>query len=112
MKPYPSSSTVRLYMMFTSRRNLALGLGAIALSTAALVLSGCGDTTAQSQPPARSASVTVNVVSPVQTTFDRALPATGTVNPRDELIVGSDAAGVRLMEVLVDVGSVVTKGQL
>lgn len=111
MKPYPSESTVKLYMMFTSRRGLALGMGVIALSTAALVLSGCGESTAK-EKPAQSASMTVNVVTPAQTNFDRAIAATGTISPRDELIVGSDASGVRLMEVLVDVGSVVSKGQL
>jgi RND family efflux transporter MFP subunit len=32
--------------------------------------------------------------------------------PRDELIIGSDASGMRLVEVLAEVGSVVRKGQL
>jgi RND family efflux transporter MFP subunit len=56
--------------------------------------------------------MTVNVISPTPMTFDRAIAATGTVTARDELIIGSDAAGVRLVEVLVDVGSFVQKGQL
>ena len=39
LKPYPSDSTVRLYMMFTSRCSVAIGVGVIALSAAALILS-------------------------------------------------------------------------
>jgi RND family efflux transporter MFP subunit len=52
------------------------------------------------------------VVSPVSVILDRTVAATGTIRPRDELIVGSDAAGVRLMEVLAEAGTEVRKGQL
>ncbi|MGH8732732.1 MAG: efflux RND transporter periplasmic adaptor subunit, partial [Burkholderiales bacterium] len=45
-------------------------------------------------------------------TFSRVIGATGSVNARDELLIGSDASGVRLVDVLVDVGSSVSKGQL
>jgi RND family efflux transporter MFP subunit len=60
------------------------------------------------QPP----SLTVNVVRPVSSTFAHTIAATGSVMPRDELIIGSDASGIRLVEVLAEVGSVVRKGQL
>lgn len=56
--------------------------------------------------------ITVNVVTPVSSTFDRTIAATGNVMPRDELIIGSDASGIRLVEVLAEVGSVARKGQL
>ena len=92
-------------------------LGAAAF---AIVLTATGvyvarhDSAAAPEPrqAAQSASITVNVVNPTTNTFDRAIAATGTVMPRDELIVGSDASGVRLVEVLAEVGSVVRKGQL
>jgi len=57
-------------------------------------------------------SITVDTVLPAATTFARNLAATGTVRARDELVIGSDASGVRLLEVLVDVGSTVQRGQL
>lgn len=84
---------------------------AVALALGALTLPGCGDSSASSQP-AQKASMTVSVVAPVQTSFDRTIAATGTIAARDELIVGSDASGVRLMEVLAEVGTTVQKGQL
>ena len=52
------------------------------------------------------------MVTPAATTFARNLAATGSVRARDELVIGSDASGVRLLEVFVDVGSVVQRGQL
>ena len=113
MKSYPSKRTVRLALMLTSRRSLAIGVGVIALSAAAFMLSGHDSSAATKNNPARpAATLTVDLVAPSQMTFDRAIAATGTVSPRDELIIGSDAAGVRLTEVFVEVGSIVEKGQL
>ena len=63
-------------------------------------------------PKAPVASITVDLVAPAQKAFARAIAATGTVSARDELVIGSDASGVRLVEVRVDVGSVVRKGEL
>jgi RND family efflux transporter MFP subunit len=57
-------------------------------------------------------SVTVGLLAPEATNFAKTIAATGSVHARDELIIGSDASGVRLLEVLVDVGSSVRKGQL
>jgi RND family efflux transporter MFP subunit len=112
MKPFPNKRTTNLMMMFTSRRTCAIGAGVIALSAAAFMFTGTESSAAHDQKPAKMASITVDVVAPVQSTFDRAIGATGTVTARDELIIGSDASGVRLTEVLVEVGSVVAKGQL
>jgi RND family efflux transporter MFP subunit len=89
---------------------LAAGIGALFIGGIAFALTGKGSTAAPRKPSV--ASITVNLVSPEASTFARAIAATGTVNARDELLIGSDANGVRLMEVLVDVGSVVQKGQL
>jgi HlyD family secretion protein len=90
----------------------------LALSISAIVAGGAFAAFATHQPSAapapraQVASTTVSVVSPQATPFARAVAATGSVSARDELVVGSDASGVRLMEVLVDVGSSVQKGQL
>ena len=89
----------------------------LAISIGAIVSAGCAlaliTPKADAQKPhAPVASVTVNLVAPEQSIFARAVAATGTVSARDELTVGSDASGVRLLEVLTDVGSVVRKGDL
>ena len=104
---HPIISTI-----LSSRKVLAVSATAIALSAAAWFFEGRHSSAASEPTPARTASMTVGVVSPSETRFDRAIAATGTVTPRDELIIGSDASGVRLTEVLVEIGSVVEKGQL
>ena len=67
---------------------------------------------AEAKPQATEPSLTVDVVTPASATFARNIAATGTVRARDELVIGSDASGVRLLDVLVDVGSTVQRGQL
>jgi len=57
-------------------------------------------------------ALTVGVVTPRQVTLARTLAASGSIAARDELVIGSDAAGVRLLEVKVDVGATVRRGQL
>ena len=90
---------------------LALSIGAIVSTAGAFTLYSAKPEAAQ-KPAAPVASVTVAVVVPEMTNFSRTIAATGTVNPRDELVIGSDASGVRLTATFVDVGSVVRKGQL
>lgn len=88
---------------------LAASVAAIAVGSLAFALAG------KASHPERKpsvASITVDLVAPEAASFARAIAATGTVSARDELLVGSDANGVRLVEVLVDVGSQVQKGQL
>jgi len=92
------------------KRILVLAVGAIVAGSASFAFLGKSSTAAQK--PSQVASITVSVVSPQAADFARAIAATGTVNARDELVIGSDVAGVRLTEVLVDVGSPVQKGQL
>jgi RND family efflux transporter MFP subunit len=92
------------------KRILVLAVGAIVAGSASFAFLGRPSTAAQK--PAAVASITVSVISPQPSDFARAIAATGTVNARDELVIGSDVAGVRLMEVLVDVGATVQKGQL
>ena len=89
---------------------LALSISAIAATAAGFAL--YSREPAAAQKPAPVASMTVALVTPEMTNFSRVVAATGTINARDELIIGSDASGVRLIEVHVDVGSVVQKGQL
>lgn len=101
------------------RRVLAAAVGLTALGFATLVLSSpdsakskADATAATANAASKTAGVTVSLIAPTGTAFARSLPATGTVAARDELVIGSDAAGVRLTEVLVEVGAVVQRGQL
>src|SRR5262245_25123858 len=112
---------VRAIQSSLGRRVLAAVVGLTALGFATLVLSSpdsakvSADATKAVTPEskaAKTAGVTVSLVAPVSTPFARGIPATGTVAPRDELVIGSDATGVRLVEVLVEVGAVVQRGQL
>lgn len=89
---------------------LAVSIGAIVTATGAFAL--YSREPAAAQKPAPVPSITVQAVVPEITSFSRVIAATGSVNARDELVIGSDATGVRLVEVLVDVGSVVRKGEL
>lgn len=94
-----------------NRRQLAVAVGLALVGGTALTMAGkpsAGPATAK-QPPA---SLTVGVTAPQTSTLARTLAASGSISARDELLVGSDASGVRLLEVLVDVGSVVRQGQL
>jgi RND family efflux transporter MFP subunit len=63
-------------------------------------------------PGAATASLSVETVSPKRQAWSRTVAATGSIAARDELLVGADATGVRLTEVLVDTGSIVKRGQL
>jgi RND family efflux transporter MFP subunit len=96
-----------------SRRNIVILTVTLALAGGAAIYFGSARTSsAEQKPRAQEPSITVDVVQPASTTFARNLAATGTVRARDELVLGSDASGVRLLEVLVDVGSIVQRGQL
>jgi HlyD family secretion protein len=94
-------------------RNVMLAGGTVAVFCTALVIFA---DTAPAEPEAAlvrpPASITVDVVTPTLTAFPRTLAATGTVRARDELLIGSDLAGVRLLAVHVEVGSQVRQGQL
>jgi HlyD family secretion protein len=94
---------------------LAISIGAIVSTAGAFMLYSAKPEAAQKgemRTASPVASTTVGLADVEMTNFSRVIAATGTVNARDELVIGSDASGVRLLEVLVDVGSTVKKGQL
>ena len=106
-------------MSFESFRTIARApkFRRAAIAVAGAAAFGCG-AAAMSGPeaappaPAPLASISVSLVAAEHARFDKAVAATGTLRARDELIVGSDSSGVRLVEVRVEVGSVVRKGEL
>ncbi|PDT36612.1 MULTISPECIES: efflux RND transporter periplasmic adaptor subunit [Sinorhizobium] len=56
-------------------------------------------------------ALTVSVVAPAQRDWPETVPASGWLKPWQEAVIASETSGLRVTDVLVDVGSVVTKGQ-
>jgi RND family efflux transporter MFP subunit len=67
---------------------------------------------AKTTPSATRAALTVTTATPQRVEWPRILSANGNVTAWQEAIVGAELQGLRLTEVLADVGSVVKKGQL
>ncbi len=83
---------------------LALGVSVFYASS-----SGAADDK-KAAPP--KAALTVTTVQPVQTSLPLRLPANGSVVAWQEAIIGSEANGLRLVDVKVNVGDRVAKGQV
>jgi len=61
--------------------------------------------------PATVAALTITTVPVQNKALVRTVPATGSIYPWQEVIIGAEVGGYRVAEVLVDVGSRVAKGQ-
>lgn len=59
-----------------------------------------------------AAALTVAAVKPSTQDWPEAVPASGWLKPWNEAVIESETSGLRITEVLVDVGSVVKKGDL
>jgi RND family efflux transporter MFP subunit len=82
------------------------------LSALALLLAACGDKTADAKKPAPKPALTVAVVTPQQTLLPVTLAANGNLAAWQEASVGAEASGLRVAEVLVNVGDRVRRGQV
>ena len=80
----------------------------------ASMLAACGKPAAQDQNKQQAAkpALAVNVVHLVQRVWPRIATASGAVQPWQEASVGAEVNGLKLAEVLVNVGDVVKQGQL
>lgn len=74
------------------------------------LLSACSGKT--SEAVVAKPVMSVEMVSPTHQTWPDELTASGEIAPWQEAIIGAEVGGVRLDEVLVDVGAHVRKGQL
>lgn len=89
------------------KKQSAVGWAGILLS---LLLTGCNS---PAEAPAEAgAALSVELVSPRRETWPDLLTASGEVAPWQEASIGAEVGGVRLDEVLVNVGDAVKKGQL
>ncbi|WP_184333184.1 efflux RND transporter periplasmic adaptor subunit [Rhizobium phaseoli] len=60
---------------------------------------------------ATATALTVSLTAPAQRNWPETVPASGWLKPWQEAVIASETSGLRITDVLVDVGSVVTKGQ-
>ncbi|AJD43702.1 RND family efflux transporter protein (plasmid) [Rhizobium gallicum bv. gallicum R602sp] len=56
-------------------------------------------------------ALTVSLVTPAQREWPETVPASGWLKPWQEAIIASETSGLRITDVLADVGSTITKGQ-
>lgn len=89
------------------RRTLNLGAAFIAMAGLASAIPPV-----RAQETAQAPALTVSVVTPVERQWPETVPASGWLQPWHEAIVASEIGGLRITDVLVDVGAVVTKGQV
>lgn len=74
-------------------------------------LVGCGPSRNENEPRA-VASLSVTMATPQQTEVQQSLQLSGTITPWQEMSIGAELNGVRLADVLVDVGDQVRAGQV
>nr|WP_248595618.1 biotin/lipoyl-binding protein [Candidatus Accumulibacter phosphatis] len=77
--------------------------------------SGSGNAKAASATPtspAKRTALAVSTVQAQQTTWSQQLSVSGGVFPWQEAVIAAETSGLRVVEVAVDVGSVVRRGQL
>lgn len=85
-------------------------LAIVVLLSACVLLTACSSD--KSETPAPTPALTVELVFATQATWADSLVASGEVAAWQEAIIGAEVAGIRLNNVLVNVGDVVRKGQL
>lgn len=88
-------------------------LSPIACSTVLLILAlaGCGKDEDEKKTAPATPALTVTVARPSSASLPLRLGANGNVAAWQEAIIGSESAGLRLLEVRVNVGDVVDKGE-
>ena len=87
-----------------------------AVAGVALLLLGCGDDAAQQEKSDAKAiaarpALTVALAIPQQANWPQTLAANGNVMAWQEAIIGAELSGLRVTEVLVNVGDAVKRGQ-
>jgi HlyD family secretion protein len=102
--------SVTVLRRITGRPLLGRAAISLALCVPITLLSACGDGGAK--PAATRPVLTVELITPAQESWQGVLTASGEVAPWQEAIIGAEVTGIRLEQVLVNVGDVVQKGQL
>ncbi len=102
-----------------SRRGMAMiVVGFVALAGAAAVATGQAvndarsDTAAKKLAASSRPALTVSTVAPQKAEWPRTISANGNITAWQEAIIGAELSGLRLTDVLVNVGDTVKRGQL
>lgn len=82
-----------------------------AVVVAAICLGGVPNPLVAAEARTAAPALTVSVGTPMQRDWSETVPASGWLRPWQEAIVASETSGLRITDLLVDVGSRVTKGQ-
>lgn len=85
---------------------------ALAIGVLAAGLAATRSDAADDKKPAPKPALTVSTVQPQQVRLPVKLPANGNITAWQEAIVGAEANGLRLIEVRVNVGDTVRRGQV
>ena len=91
---------------------LLLGAACACIYWATAILASKTEAADDKKAPATKAALSVTTVQPVMRDLALKLPANGSVAAWQEAIIGSEANGLRLVSVNVNVGDKVTKGQV
>lgn len=83
----------------------------LSLGLAASILISCGAPD-ESATPEATPSLVVTTVSPVTQDMERTIPASGSITAWQEMSLGVELTGIRVAEVLVEVGDTVRAGQV
>lgn len=94
-------------------RSLTAVLSILVMTTAGTLLSACGPSKANeaTQTP-KATSLTVSVAQPELREWPRTLTANGVLAPWQQAVISAETGGLRITDILVDVGDEVRKGQL
>ena len=90
----------------------AIAAGVALLATTGFFISRTEAADPQPSAKATKAALTVSVTQPVASEWPLGLSANGNITAWQEAVIGAEAGGLRLTEVLVDVGEHVKKGEL
>jgi RND family efflux transporter MFP subunit len=96
-------------MPFSTRRPALLACSAVLLLA---VLAGCGKNDDKKKNAPATPALTVTTGRPSTASLPLKLGANGNVAAWQEAVIGSESGGLRLLEVRVNVGDVVKKGEI
>ncbi len=95
-----------------SRRLWLISAAVALVAVAVVILSQRSDPEATSTEPTTSRpALTVTLTTPQSSDWPQRLPAQGSIAAWQEAVIGAELAGLRVTEVLVNVGDHVSKGQ-
>ena len=86
--------------------------GAAAVATGQAVKDARSDTAAKKLAASTRPALTVSTVAPQKAEWPRTISANGNITAWQEAIIGAELSGLRLTDVLVNVGDTVKRGQL